>query len=194
MSLSSPDPRELIIHQAFQLLDTTEADYLTQELSRSPTLRDELAQLEQAVAALAYSAPLIPIPPELRTALLEQFLPPGDVSPALSDFWQQLMQESQPLPWQPYPSVEGLELILINADYQKRRVQCLIRAEGPVHFPRHRHADREEMIVLDGDVEIEKQVYARGDRIVAEKDSEHAVSTRHGCLVFMDTCLDNEIL
>ena len=194
MTTSTPDPRKLLTVQAFQLLEGDELDYLTQELSRSPTLRDELAQLEQAVAALAYSAPLVPVPPELRTILLEQFLPPGDVSPALSDFWQQLMKESQPLPWQPYPSVEGLELILINADYQKRRVQCLIRADGPVDFPLHRHADREEMIVLDGDVEIGAQVYGRGDRVISEAGSEHAVITRYGCLVFMDTSLDNEIL
>ncbi|MBE9031560.1 cupin domain-containing protein [filamentous cyanobacterium LEGE 11480] len=197
MTTSPPDPthlRDLLPAQAFQTLKGETLEQLNQELSRSPTLRAELAQLEQAVAALAYSAPLVPVPPELRNALLEQFLPPGDVSLALSDFWQQLMQESHPLPWQPYPGVPGIELILINADYTQRRVQCLIRAEGAIDFPRHRHAGQEEMIILDGDVVIETQVYGRGDRVLAAPNSEHALSTINGCLVFMDTSLDNEIL
>jgi hypothetical protein len=194
-SVDGPMIREWLSLQALEGLG--DDDQRRQAMERSPALADELVQWEQVVASLAYGAPPVPIPASLRQTLLQQFCPnllERSEHPLLSQLWQQLMEQAHPLPWQNYPAVPGLEVVVLSSDQSSRRVRYLMRSGGAVTFPGHRHADYEEMIVLEGDLTIDTASYGRGDRILLAAGSFHSPRSLHGCLIFVDTSLDNERL
>jgi hypothetical protein len=197
-SVDSQTTRELLALQALQTLEREEQEPLLQAVDRSSSLADELHQLEQVVASLAYTAPLVPINQDLRQMLLRQFCPDllvrSSDHPVISQLWQQLIAQAQPLRWRNYPAVPGLEVIVLSSDRKSRRVRYLMRSQGAVTFPEHRHADYEEMIVLEGDLNLDRASYGRGDRIVLPAGSCHRPVSYHGCLIFVDTSLDNERL
>jgi hypothetical protein len=196
-SVDAQTLRELLSLQALLGLDGDEQICLQREMARSPAVTEELGQLEQVVAALAYTAPMVAIAPNLRQTLLQQFCPDlleQPEHPVISQLWQQLMEQANPLPWQPYPAVPGLEVVVLGSDDGARRVRYLMRSGGAVTFPCHRHADYEEMIVLEGDLVIDSASYGRGDRILLAAGSFHSPRSRSGCLIFVDTSLDNERL
>lgn len=98
--MCSPDsPSHNAPLYALQALDGTEQTAFEQALARSPTLQQDLAQIQNAVAALAYSAPLIAIAPELRQQLLSQLLPAASL-PEIPPAWSQWIAKAHPLPWQ----------------------------------------------------------------------------------------------
>lgn len=192
--MCSPDsPSNNAPLYALQALDGAEQTAFEQALARSPTLQQELAQLQNAVAALAYSVPLIAIAPELRQQLLSQLLPAASL-PEIPPAWSQWLAKTQPLPWQPHPNCAELDVVLLSVDYSQRRLHCLLRAQTALTFPNHRHRASEEMIVLGGDLVVGEQIYHRGDRIVSVPGSSHAPRTEQGCLLFIDTGLDNEVI
>jgi hypothetical protein len=193
-SVDGPMIRELLSLQALQGLEEDDQSHLLQAMERSPALADELVQWEQIVASLAYGAPPVPIATSLRQTLLQRFCPDLLEHPVLSQLWQQLMEKSHPLPWQTYPAVPGLEVVVLSSDQASRRVRYLMRSGGAVTFPCHRHADYEEMIILEGDLTIDSASYGRGDRILLAAGSFHSPRSHHGCLIFVDTSLDNERL
>jgi hypothetical protein len=193
-SVDGPIIRELLSLQALQGLEEGDQRRLLQALEQSPALADEWVQWEKVVASLAYGAPPIPIAASLRQTLLQQFCPDLLEHPVLSQLWQQLMEQSHPLPWQAYPAVPGLEVVVVSSDQTSRRVRYLMRSDGAVTFPCHRHADYEEMIILEGDLTIDSASYGRGDRILLAAGSSHSPRSYHGCLIFVDTSLDNERL
>jgi ChrR Cupin-like domain len=189
--------RELLSLQALQGLEGDDQSHLLQAMDQSPALAEELGQWHQVVASLAYATPPIEIAASLRQTLLQQFCPDlleRSEHPLLSQLWQQIMEQSHPLPWQDYPAVPGLEVVVLSSDQEARRVRYLMRSGGAVTFPCHRHADYEEMIILEGDLSIDSASYGRGDRILLAAGSFHSPKSYHGCLIFVDTSLDNERL
>jgi anti-sigma factor ChrR (cupin superfamily) len=63
-----------------------------------------------------------------------------------------------------------------------------------VCFPKHQHADNEEIVVLEGDLVIDGQVYHSGDRIYSLPNTVHQPETQTGCLLFVKTSLDDVII
>jgi hypothetical protein len=104
--------------------------------------------------------------------------------------WRQQAAQAQ---WQPF-LVEGISLSRLALDRQARRVTYFIRAEAGVKFPNHCHADREEIIMLEGDLTIDGQCYYPGDYIYSAPNSIHQPVTKDGCLAIIRTSLDDQIL
>ncbi len=191
------DFEELAALYALDVLTKDERSQFERELAQSE-LTEELAEFQAAVAAIAYSAPLVPLANDLKERLMQRIvadevrLPGGEwVEPSTIET---LKQQAETVQWQPYALVPQTMLGTLLVDETAREVQCFVRAIGSVTFPRHRHAQSEEIVVLEGDLEIGGQVYRSGDRVISASGTDHQPATQNGCLLFLRTSIDDEIL
>ncbi|TAE51769.1 MAG: cupin domain-containing protein, partial [Oscillatoriales cyanobacterium] len=95
--------------------------------------------------------------------------------------------------WRPY-SVPGISIGKLYLDKKKREITCLMRLEPGVTFPLHRHADSEEVFVLEGDLTVEGEVCYQGDYIRSVPGSIHSPVTEGGCLLLIKSSTNNERL
>lgn len=67
-----------------------------------------------------------------------------------------------------------------------RRLTALLRMDAGARYPAHRHADTEELFVIDGDLVVDGHVLTSGDYCAALADSEHRSShSERGCTFFV---------
>ncbi|WP_404784831.1 cupin domain-containing protein [Altericista sp. CCNU0014] len=93
-----------------------------------------------------------------------------------------------------YLSVPGTLLGTLSVDLQKREIQCFVRSWSNASFPKHRHFGDEEIVILEGDLNIGDRSYQPGDRITSVPGTVHQPKTDRGCLLFLRTSLDDELL
>ena len=189
--------------QALDTLDESERGALAEKLQASPELQSELAAFETAISAIAYTAPAVPVAPDLKNRLLQRIaeLPstaesvnsqPIVTSPTENNP-PSLIVRSQNVKWKPY-SVPGISIGKLYIDKKKRQITCLMRLEPGVTFPMHRHADSEEVFVLEGDLIVEGEVCYQGDYIRSVPGSTHSPVTEGGCLLLIKSSTNNEML
>jgi len=173
-----------------------------QQLESDPELAAELAAFQSAVSALAYTAPPVAIAPGLRDRLFQRLtaesrpldqaeLPRPQLPNAAV---QTLLEQANQVTWQPYAFSSGTMLGTLRIDTETNQIHCFVRAEANTRFPLHRHAKDEEIIVLEGDLNINGKLYGSGDRIYSSFGTAHQPKTETGCLIFLRTSLDDEIL
>ena len=189
--------------QALDTLDESERGALAEKLQASPELQSELAAFETAISAIAYTAPAVPVAPDLKNRLLQRIaeLPPTAESvnsqPIVTSPTENnppsLIVRSQNVKWKPY-SVPGISIGKLYIDKKKRQITCLMRLEPGVTFPMHRHADSEEVFVLEGDLIVEGEVCYQGDYIRSVPGSTHSPVTEGGCLLLIKSSTNNEML
>jgi hypothetical protein len=185
---------DLAALSALSALEDPQASELQQQLAHSPELAQELAGFQMAVAALVYGGELIPMA-DLKQRLLQRIA--CDSLAAAQPDWpsvEQLLQQAETVSWQPYVPVSGIFLATLTIDPSQRQITCFVRADALTRFPLHLHASHEEIVVLQGDLVIDGQVYGRGDRIVSPPGTTHRPETRQGCLLFLQTSLDDQVL
>jgi anti-sigma factor ChrR (cupin superfamily) len=189
--------------QALDTLDESERSALAEKLQASPELQSELAAFETAVSAIAYTAPALPVAPDLKNRLLQRIaeLPttaesvnaqPIVASPTENNP-PSLIVRSRDVKWRPY-SAPGISIGKLYIDEKKRQITCLMRLEPGVTFPLHRHADSEEVFVLEGDLTVEGEVCYQGDYIRSVPGSTHSPVTEGGCLLLIKSSINNEML
>ena len=189
--------------QALDILDESERRALAEKLQASPELQSELATFETAIAAIAYTAPPVPVAPDLKNRLFQRIaeLPltaesvnskPIVTSPTENNT-RSLIVRSNDVKWKPY-GVPGVSIGKLYIDKKKREITCLMRLEPGGTFPLHRHAGSEEVLVLEGDLIVEGEVCHQGDYIRSVPGSTHSSLTQWGCLLLMKTSTDNEML
>ncbi|MBF2047987.1 MAG: cupin domain-containing protein [Leptolyngbya sp. IPPAS B-1204] len=174
-----------------------EGAWIETELASPTAWADELASFQTTVAALAYSAPAVPMAADLKERLLQRIAAeplPSPVPPLTPTVIEDLRQKAEAIQWRPYDLAPQTKIGTLLQDPDTREVQCFVRAVGAVQFPNHRHAQPEEIIVLEGDLEINGQVYGQGDRVCSQAGTEHRPVTHNGCLLFLRASLDDEIL
>ena len=150
--------------------------------------------MEAAVAAIAYAAPPMPMAANLKDRLfqrIEEDISEANTKNQLSV--EQLMTQAATVSWQPY-SLPGVSVARWELNMEKREVSYFIRATSGVQFYNHRHAGNEEIMVLEGDLVIDGEKYNIGDRIQSSPGSAHQPETYGGCLIFVRTSLDDEII
>ncbi|HBE16647.1 MAG TPA: anti-sigma factor [Cyanobacteria bacterium UBA11149] len=178
-------------------LNILEAEYcheVEDEIAKFPQFQEDLAQLEAAVAAIPYTTPLMPISANLKDRLFQRI--EEDISGDRD--WDRLsvadlIAEAAKVAWQPY-SLPGVTIGRWKLDMEKREVSCFIRATSGIQFYNHRHAGNEEIVVLEGDLAIDGEKYNIGDRVFSDPGSVHQPETYSGCLIFVRTSLDDEII
>jgi quercetin dioxygenase-like cupin family protein len=180
---------------ALNVLDEEERRLVEEELAQYPELAEELASLESAVAAMAYSAPPMSIAPDLKDRLFQTLeLEPPEEWPVTAGFLPEFfVARSQEMDWQPHP-VPGISVKILYTDPIKRELVGMLKAEPGCCYPLHRHTIAEEIYMLQGDLTIEDTVYGVGDYIRSSAGSVHAPTTEGGCMFFFRSSLDDEYL
>ncbi|MBE9122754.1 cupin domain-containing protein [Tychonema sp. LEGE 07199] len=192
---------------AFQVLDTldeSESRALAEKLEKSPELESERVALESAISAIAYTAPPVPVAPDLKNRLLQRIaeLPPTpaesvNLPPIVTEKTENktssLIVRSGDVKWKAY-GVPGVWIGKLSFDKKKREITCLMRLEPGASFPLHRHAASEEVFVLEGDLIVEGEVCHQGDYIHSVPGSIHSPLSEGGCLLLMKSSLNNEML
>ena len=193
----------LAVLQSLDTLDESERRALAEKLQASPELQSELAAFETAISAIAYTAPPVPVAPDLKNRLFQRIaeLPPTAesvnskpiVTSPTENNTPSLIVRSNEVKWKSY-GVPGISIGKLYIDKKKREITCLMRLEPGRTFPLHRHAGSEEVLVLEGDLIVEGEVCHQGDYIRSVPGSTHSSLTQGGCLLLMKTSTDNEML
>ncbi|MEG4347442.1 cupin domain-containing protein [Microcoleus sp. A003_D6] len=190
--------------QALDTLDESESRVLTEKLQQSPELQSEVAAFEAVIAAIACTAPPVPVAPDLKNRLFQRIaeLPPTpaesvNIKPIVTSPTENnaasLIVRSNDVKWKSY-GVPGVSFGKLYIDKKKREITCLMRLEPGITFPLHRHAASEEVFVLEGDLIVEGEICHQGDYIRSVPGSIHSSFTQGGCLLLMKTSLENEML
>ncbi|MCC3437530.1 MAG: cupin domain-containing protein [Oscillatoriales cyanobacterium] len=179
--------------QALDTLDESERRVLAEKLQASPELQSELAAFETAISAIAYTAPAVPVAPDLKNRLFQRIAELPIVASPTENNPPSLIVRSRDVKWRPY-SVPGISIGKLYLDKKKREITCLMRLEPGVTFPLHRHADSEEVFVLEGDLTVEGEVCYQGDYIRSVPGSIHSPVTEGGCLLLIKSSTNNERL
>jgi anti-sigma factor ChrR (cupin superfamily) len=90
---------------------------------------------------------------------------------------------------------EGVEARRLFVDAPNDRVTMLVRMAAGSSYPAHVHGGPEECYVLEGDLDVGDAVMRAGDYQRMERGATHLVqSTRTGCLLFIVSSLQDELL
>jgi anti-sigma factor ChrR (cupin superfamily) len=190
-----PEPlcvSELLAAFSLDILDEDDRQRVGNAITQCPELEAELADFRAAASAIAYSAPSQAIAPDLKDRLFEKIgvEPPTAEPPSTPS--AHLFIRSEERVWQPHPFVPRVTIARLFVDRARRELTCLLRAEAGVTYPYHRHAAIEEIFMLEGDLEVEGQVYHGGDYLRSSPGSTHAPYTQGGCMFFVRTSIDDE--
>jgi len=156
-----------------------------QEIVQEYITPAEQKELLDTINSLAYSAPAIEPPPNLKAKI-----------------WQQIGAEStnlkskryQDLEWEPHPVVPGIELALLHLDLSQRQAAYLVHCQPNVQYPAHQHHGTEMLLILDGHIVVDQQIYGKGDFLLSMPDSIHAPSAPDDCLFYVQTSLDDRFV
>jgi quercetin dioxygenase-like cupin family protein len=190
--------------QAFDTIDESESRALEEKLKESPELENELTALEATIAAIGYTAPPIPVAPDLKNRLFQRIAelsitsteavnsePVAEESSNINP--PHFIRRSHEVKWKSF-GVAGISIGRLFADKEKREITSLIRLEPGSEFPLHRHGGVEEIFVLEGDLVVDGEVCCQGDYIRSFPGSIHAPITQSGCVVLVKSSMDNERL
>jgi ChrR Cupin-like domain len=183
---------ELIALAALEAVDGEAMLLADTYASISVELEQELAEMRKAVGAIPYGDTLLPIPPKLKDRLFDRIAaeeekaskPSADILPF------QAIRLSE-MEWQPHP-VPGVTIAILHTDPKTRRLSALVRCQPGVHYPVHRHAGIEEILMLEGNFICNGNTYGVGDYLLSGSGSAHDPESPDGCLFFVRTSMDDQ--
>lgn len=187
-----PDDEGLALY-ALETLDAPNRQAVEAAIADNPDLKAALAAYQAAVGAIPYGAPSIEMSPKLRQRLLKWAF--EQVIDANADAQAQtanpaVVKRAAELRWRPY-QMPGVMIGILHIDKAKQESAYLMKAAAGVNLPVHQHTHVEEMLILEGDLIIDDQVYNQGDYIHSFPGSVHSPRTEGGCLVFVRMSLDD---
>jgi anti-sigma factor ChrR (cupin superfamily) len=152
---------------------------------------DAVAEARAVADDLAYAAPPRAPRPAARDRVLARVA--AEASPAVVEqdgvrvvFGSQIAWQTTPLP--------GVEFKLLREDPVSGRGTRLIRMAPGAEYPKHRHPQMEEVVLLEGDLMVNGVLMHPGDYCAAACDSiHHRVHSPNGC-VFLVTAGSNEFI
>lgn len=84
---------------------------------------------------------------------------------------------------------DGVEMSPLRVEHERERHSLLTRMQPRAWLPAHRHAGPEECLVVRGDLDDGRVRLGAGDCIRFEAGTQHAVTTRGGCTLFVTASL-----
>ncbi len=143
---------------------------------------------EQVAAELAASGPIIAPPASLKEQLMAQIaLEPQELEEPQSF---SVVRPDQ-VEW--HEVGVGISLKVLHHDPVGARMTALVRLAPGARFAAHRHAQVEELYVLEGNCLCAGEFLQAGDYHRAEAQSVHPVtSSEQGCLALVMTSSHNE--
>jgi anti-sigma factor ChrR (cupin superfamily) len=188
--MESIDRSELMALYAIAAAEDAENSVVEGWLLDSADTQTELAELQSVVEAIAYNIPAIEPPPSLKARLFQRIAEEEHTPPPSIETLTSLMETAT---WEPTP-ISGVSMATLSIDREQREIQYFVRILGSVEFPKHRHADCEEVVVLEGEILFDGVPYGVGDRLFSEPGSSHRPQTQQPCTIFVKTSLDDEML
>ena len=90
--------------------------------------------------------------------------------------------------------VPGIRRKLLFVDEERHYNTALVRVEAGTRYPSHRHADVEELMVLEGDLNVHGVSMRAGDYCRAEPDTVHQETfSESGCLLLLLTSQRDQV-
>ena len=192
---------------ALDLLDLEQRLWVEAQVLACPDLAEELASYQAAVGVIPYSAPAVSMAADLKERLFDRISAPieqrldldaGQTSPNSQPESHErdrsepamVTMRSADLQWQPYQT-EGVEVAILFLDPLNRMCSAIVKAADGVIYPLHQHHGIEEIYMLEGELEINGQVYIAGDYIRSYPDSIHPPATTKGCKFLVRACIDD---
>jgi anti-sigma factor ChrR (cupin superfamily) len=195
----SEETQALAALYALGSLDGDEKTRFEQHLRDGCTVcEQEVRKLSGVVEELSLSAP----PAEPSSGTRERLLASLDReagSPARSTSLSTLMPQGvllrepglliarpSDMSWEEV--VPGIRRKLLFVDEERHYNTALVRVEAGTRYPSHRHADVEELMVLEGDLNVHGVSMRAGDYCRAEPDTVHQETfSESGCLLLLLT-------
>jgi ChrR Cupin-like domain len=144
--------------------------------------RAELASFVEVAAQLGLAlSPTIP-PPSLKAGLLEKIQrtaqEPSPTEPGFTFIRSTEGAWIEPMP--------GMRLKVLHVDPTAHRTTAIAKFAPGYRFPSHRHAETEELFVLEGGCVCQGQVLLPGDYHRSDTDSvQGGTTTDDGCTLLM---------
>ncbi|NJL42311.1 MAG: anti-sigma factor [Pseudanabaena sp. SU_2_4] len=160
--------------------------------STSVELEQELAEMRRAVGAIPYGDTSLPISRNLKDRLFKRIATEEEQAsqPSAEIMPFQAIRFSE-MEWQPHP-VAGVTIAVLHTDPVTRRLSALVRCQPGVHYPVHRHAGIEEILMLEGNFVCDGNTYGVGDYLLSGSGSAHDPESPDGCLFFVRTSMDDQ--
>lgn len=182
------DLQELAAAHAAGALDRVDLARAEALAAQDADVREELASLHDAAAALALALPCQQSPsPALRNRILAriavtpQARPAGKAdAPAGFSFCGRDEGE-----WQATP-IPGLRVKPLSICHQKGYWTVLVELAPGASFPEHDHEGAEDLYLLSGDLVTEGRTMGPGDFVHAEPGTHHhALYSPNGCVALL---------
>jgi ChrR Cupin-like domain len=173
---------ELATLYVLDILDESDCHLVEEAMLQFPDLEMELAEFRHTAGAIAYSVPDVPMVGDLKERLFQRINSETTI--------EALKQQATQVTWEPY-LIPGIMRGMLSLDEEKREISCFIRCVGNTRFPKHQHGGYELIVVLEGDLVIDGELYTTGDRIYSPTNSIHQPETHQGCLLFVKASIDN---
>jgi hypothetical protein len=177
-------------------------NYLIEDCAESSQeLRSELADLQIAALAIPYGSEQCNLPSGLKERLFQKLnsehptetpIMPLEIPSQLCSF----QVKAREVNWLAHPDgVDGVSISPLFVDQISRRFSGFVRCDVGAIYPSHRHAEDEEILILEGDLLIDGKCFEVGDYIYSAPNSLHsAIGNRNGCLFFVRTSLDDRFM
>jgi RNA polymerase sigma-70 factor (ECF subfamily) len=168
------DRTEALYEYVMRATSPDEAADVESHLAGCAQCARELEELRRVVDALeGWGSDILRPPPTVRGRLARRF-------PA-QDGDQRAAPPPQPEPpWR--QAAPGIQVKILSADPAMDRVSLLVRLAPGFAYPSHRHADIEQLYLLDGELWIDGRRLVPGDYNRAEAGtSDHVVWSGTGC-------------
>ena len=182
--------REQAALYALGALPADEAEAVASALAAGDVaLNDEVGAFASVVETLALAVPPQAPPPALRAAVLERI---GAGAPAVIDAGGLRFVRSAATAWEPSP-LAGIEVKRLFDDATAGRRTTLVRIAPGGSVPAHRHADVEEIYLLEGDLVLSGVPMRAGDYCRAEGGTMHdGIHSPGGCVLLMCASVRDE--
>jgi hypothetical protein len=164
-------------------------------IAQFPEWEVELAAIQATAANLSYSAPEAPLADGLKQRLFQRIADESYFGSGKQDTYNiaALTRQAAEISWEPY-SIPGVMVGKLSVDPVKREVAYFLCCTAGIEFPKHKHAGNEEIVILAGDLVLDGKIYTSGEYIYCNPGTVHQPKTQNGCLVFLRTSLDVEII
>jgi hypothetical protein len=171
----------------------------------SQELQHELNSLQNLALAIPYGNEQYTLPIGLKDRVLQKINsdhpiePPIELAnspePNLSELFS-FQVKAREVNWVPHPhGVNGVSISPLFIDQINRKFSGLVRCDVGAIYPTHRHAEAEEIFILEGDLIINGESFGEGDYIYSAPNSLHTpIGNRDGCLFFVRTSLDDSFM
>lgn len=188
MSVTDPDQlQELAALYALGLLEGEEMSAFESSLAAAEQANALALAYRQATEALLDAVPAKAPPAGLRSRLLARLPGAAQQAPAAGEIVLGpgiLLVQGHQKPWEE-TGIPGIRKKILYHDRQRNHASTLVSMKAGSIFPRHWHADVEELFMLSGTVRLSGHTLGVGDYCRADPDTLHEEVVAESDCVFI---------